>query len=149
MQGLWPKSPDYRIHKRSSPGKGSKEDAMEFTVTSCTRRIHKNYIHFFPFCSHSFHKPAGIPRNKTDITNLVLSGIHSGTRMASRFRSTPMTSLAFLEAMIQWYPVRSKHRSHALSLSLPQTPWLFRKALLSAPDLPDKRKTVKYGRSVP
>ena len=25
MQGLWPKSPDYRIHKRSSPGKGSKE----------------------------------------------------------------------------------------------------------------------------
>ena len=51
---------------------------QEFTVTSCTRRIHKNYIHFFPFCSHSFHKPAGIPRNKTDITNLVLSGIHSG-----------------------------------------------------------------------
>ena len=51
---------------------------QEFAVTSRTWRIHKDNINFFPLCCHTFHKPAGIPRNKTDIPDPVLPGIHSG-----------------------------------------------------------------------
>ena len=50
----------------------------EFTVTSRTWRIHENNIHLLSLCCHSFHKPSCISRNKTNITDLVLPGIHSG-----------------------------------------------------------------------
>ena len=50
----------------------------EFTVTSGTWRIHENNLHLLSLCCHSFHKPSCISRNKTNITDLVFPGIHSG-----------------------------------------------------------------------